>query len=121
MQLSREQQDEALELIESLAWGDLDHSIRDQELALRLALEATRDSFDDWLIAGGDSVDEFSIPTRVLNTLSHRERLAYVARLLRTIALHYGVDSGSNDRPSLLDVEKPHSPARLLHGLNDIV
>jgi hypothetical protein len=44
------QQHAALVVIESLAWGDTDTAIRDLEICLRRALEATGEDFVRWQI-----------------------------------------------------------------------
>jgi hypothetical protein len=48
MQLTDEQRERALALLEHMTWGDMDGYIRDLEAALRLALEATTEDFRRW-------------------------------------------------------------------------
>jgi hypothetical protein len=62
-------------LLETIAWEDMENSIHDVELALRLALEATEDDFRRWEEETGDRLedgrfDEFSLPAKVVADLS---------------------------------------------------
>lgn len=121
------QRTEALALLEQMAWGDMDGDIRDLETALRLALEATADDFQRWEDSLGPDLeakgcDEFSVPVDTIEELSSEERLAYVARLLRSLALSYGVSAEfGGARSGLVGEASKPSPAALLRGLNDIV
>jgi hypothetical protein len=45
VQFNPEQREQALTLLEKMAWGDMDGSILDLESALRLALEVTAEDF----------------------------------------------------------------------------
>jgi hypothetical protein len=94
-QLSDGQRERAVTLIESMAWADLDGSIIDMETALRRAIEATRDDFQRWEqdAEAFGFADEFSLTSETVAELSPEWRLAYVARLLRTVALSYGVST----------------------------
>ena len=86
--------EEAVDLLEDLAWGDIPWSIDTIDRAMQLALEATSDDFARWEnedILG--CIDEFSLTKQQVRDLSERWRLAYVARLLRTIAHEYGVNT----------------------------
>jgi hypothetical protein len=88
-------------------------------------MEATRREFQEWEQHLGARLeheggwDEFTLPDENTNELSCNEKLAYVARLLRSLAMSYGVttDYISADR-SLVADEDPHSPAAILRGLN---
>jgi hypothetical protein len=61
--------------------------------------------------------DEFSLPEEAIADLSSEDRLAYAARLLQSLALHYGVSDYGGRR---LGEASEESPAALLRGLNDI-
>jgi hypothetical protein len=121
------QRAQALDLVEKMAWVDMDNYIRDLENALRLALEATADDFWRWEDDLGpkleaEGFDEFSLPVTVIEELSSEERLAYSARLLRSLALSYGVSAEFGGAENGLVGEADlDSPAGLLRGLNDIV
>jgi hypothetical protein len=118
------QQTEALALLEEMAWGDY---LRNMEGALRLALEATTDDFYGWEEELGpameaDGYDEFSVPPARLEELSLEEKVAYVARLLRTLALAYGVSAEFGvGQGGLVGQAHQTSPASLLRGLNDVL
>jgi hypothetical protein len=56
-----------------------------------------------------------------IETMSPEWKLAYVGRLVRTLALCYGVETGDfGDQPRLLEADA-HSPGGLLRALNDLV
>jgi hypothetical protein len=128
------QQARAVALIEVMAWGDMDYAIRDVETALRLAMDATRAEFLRWEedlgpLFEAEGWEEFSVPATQVEELSDRDKLAYVARLLRTLACSYGVDPGFGylvpgesllERYDRLEHAHASSPAALLNGLNDI-
>jgi hypothetical protein len=130
----------AVELLERLPWGDIDPAICDMEAALRLAMEATREEFQHWEDTIGPELEqdrgwnEFSVPATHVDQFTSEEKLAYVARLLRSLALAYGVSTDPLEAhgarfkqhqqfrpPSLhLGENDPHAPAELLRGLNEI-
>jgi len=121
-QFDAKQRASAWALIESMAWEDMDGSIRDLEAALRLALEATEDDLRRWEEDIGPALeepdfDEFSLRAQTIAELSCEDRLAYVARLLQSLALHYGVSGFGAQQLG----EADSSPAALLRGLNDIL
>jgi hypothetical protein len=114
------QRQAALELIESFKWGDMVSFIRDTELALRLALDATVEYFWQWednmLALEQRFGDEFSLTPGDVESLGPQMRLAYVARLLRSLALIYGVKTEFGGHSQDRD-----GPAALLSGLNEIL
>jgi hypothetical protein len=126
-QFNRKQQSDALALLEQMTWGDIDGDIRGMEEALRLALEATSDDFHRWEEELGPPLeargcDEFSLPDAVLEAMPTDEKLAYVARLLRSLALQYGVSAEfGGARTGLVGEAHEVSPAALLRGLNDLL
>jgi hypothetical protein len=125
-QFDPSQQQAALVAIERMAWGDMDSAIRDLELCLRRALEATAEDFVRWendlaLRFEEDGFDEFNLPRSSIEEMPPEERLSYVARLLRSLALHYGVSAEiGGGRGGLVDEESAASPAGLLRSLNEI-
>ncbi len=73
--------------------------------------------------AGGEArfVDEFSVSVDQLDAMTDQWKLALVARLLRTVAIMYGVSTDYvADQPNV-GQEATGTPAALLRGLNDIV
>ena len=118
---------QALAFLEELPWGDIDQQIFDMELALQLAIEATAAEFQYWEntlrpAIESDGYDEFSLPPDRTTDLNDHERLAYVARLLRSLALAYGIKSTlcASRSQRLVNDAKAHSPAGVLRGLNVI-
>jgi hypothetical protein len=101
--------------------GTWTNAIRDLEICHRRALEATRDDWVRWdkelrpaFEADGFDEPDFSLPADAIEEMSREQRLAYVAGLLRELALYYGLHqcgSGS-DRTS---------PARLWRSLPSAV
>jgi hypothetical protein len=127
-QFNEAQRAQALDLIESLAWGDMEKGICGFEAALALALEAVGDAIDLWEVEGEERFrDEFELSSEQVASLDAEWRLAYIARLLCTAAHLYGVPSdglpGRNEgelTPPITWTDWNSSPARLLRGLNDI-
>jgi hypothetical protein len=119
--MSTEQQARVVGLVSKLAWGSVDDALRDMELALRLALEATREAFRMWEESADDEgfEDEFALTPDQVRNLSPEWQLAYVSSLLRTLALSYGVSAGLGGGP-LVGEADTNTPAILLRGLNDI-
>ena len=128
-QFNDAQRTQAIDLIESLAWGCSRSHSRTQ-LASALALEAVGDAIDLWEEEGEERFEgEFQLSTDQAASLNHEWRLAYIGRLLRTAAYAYGVPPhGTPGRTTEGDVTPPaswdedaNSIARLARGLNDIV
>ena len=112
MQLDRRHRLEAIDLIDAVPWGDMDGHIRCMEAALARALAATAEEFPLWEAEGEDHyVDEFSLGGEDVAEMSLEWRLAYVGRLVRSLALCYGVSTGDfgDDDPPLL-LANPNSP-----------
>lgn len=109
-----------------MAWGDMDNAIRGLEICLRRALKATGEDFARWENDLGPGLeqagfDEFNLPRNLIEEMPLDERLAYVARLLRSLALDYGVSAEfGGGRGGLVGEAQTTSPAALLRGLNDI-
>jgi hypothetical protein len=125
-ELNWDQRHRVLHLIDGIAWGDMDRSICALEATLGLALKVTVDDLAHWeeeleprLNANGIQ-DEFSVPAEAVEAMSTEERLAYVARLIKTVGLVYGLYGGFSARAQELPVGADQSPAALLRGLNDI-
>jgi hypothetical protein len=110
-----------------MTWGDVDGYIRGMEEALRLSLEATSRDFYRWEEEIGPPLeargyDEFSLPEASLQAMPTEEKLAYGGRLLRSLALHYGVSAEfGGARTGLVGEAHEVSPGALLRGLNDIL
>jgi hypothetical protein len=119
--MNEEQRTRVFDLVSELPWADFDAAILDQELNLRLALEATQEAFLMWEAAAKDNgfEDEFSLTPSQVRELPSKWRLAYVARLLRNLALSYGVSTEFGGGP-LVGADYPATPAAILRGLNDI-
>ncbi len=129
-QFNDAQRTQAIDLIESLPWGDVREAIRGLEVALALALEAVGDAVDLWEEEGEERFEgEFQLSTDQVASLDHEWRLAYIGRLLRTAAYAYGVPPhGTPGRTTEGEVTPPiswhedaGSIARLVRGLNDIL
>jgi hypothetical protein len=122
MQLNPHQRQEALALIEQIPWGDMDGAIRTIEESLDRALAATAGEFPLWEAEGEERyVDEFTASGEDVDEMSLEWRLAYVGRLVRSLALLYGVSTGDFGEDPPLLLAEPCSPAGLLRALNDLV
>ncbi len=109
--------------MESISWGDMDAHIRTVEDALVRAVEATSEDFRLWQEQADDCGmhDEFALEPEDVDALTPEWRLAYVARLLRSLAMPYGLrETESHRKPSRLG-EDEDSIAALVHGINDLV
>jgi hypothetical protein len=121
-QLDRAQQREVLARIEEIPWGDMEGHIYAVEEALEKAVAATAPEFPLWEAEGEERYrDEFSVSEDEIAVMSDEWRLAYVSRLVRSLASCYGVGTGDfgNEPPFLL--ADPHSPGGLLRALNDLI
>jgi hypothetical protein len=116
-----EQQERALRFLDDLPWDDVDGYIRAFEDALRVALEATREDFLRWEQHADEAgySDEFSLTQEQVDELSDEWRLAWVARLLRNMALMYGVGAEFRGAPLAGETE-PWSVGGIVRTLNDI-
>ena len=115
------QEERALDLLAELPWADVDAAIRGMEECLRLALEATGESFrmrEEGAEENGFG-DEFSLTQTLLDEPSPEWPLAYVARLLRSLALNYGVSAEFGGGPLVREAAAA-TPAAILRELNDI-
>ena len=127
-QFNPRQQAEALALLEQMLWGDMDHAIYGLEICLRRALEATFEDYLRWENDIGpayeeDGYEECTLPRELIEEMSPEDKLAYLARLIRDLAIDYGVgyELGAA-RPGVLVAEADKSSiAALLRGLNDIL
>lgn len=109
-----------LAFLDDLPWGDVEGAIRTLEEALRLALEATVNDFQLWEDHADSEgfPDEFDLSQEQIDSLSDQWRIAYIARLLRSIALAYGV-SVYREGP-LVGNTTPASVGGVVRELNDI-
>ena len=123
-QFDPSQQQRAITLLESFPWGDMDAYIPALEDALRRAMEGTRQEFQDWedTVAPQLGIDEFGLSADDIKALPCRAKLAWVARMLRTLAMAYGVSTDFLCPDGIVVGEaESDTPAALLRGLNDIV
>jgi hypothetical protein len=113
--MNNEQQARVAEFISQLPWGDFDGAICDVQLSLRLLLEATREALLMWEAEAEERgyEDEFSLTTDDVRNLTDEWRLAYVGRLIKSLALVYGLRENAREAEA-------HTPAGVLHRLNDI-
>jgi hypothetical protein len=117
LQFGPSQQEAALNLIESMPWGDTGPAIADLESTLKRALEATDGDFARWENDLGPrfeqaGFDEFTLPPGLIEDMTTDQRLAYVARLLTSLTFAY---AGACDPEGEVD---DGSPAALLRGLD---
>ncbi|MDX6450622.1 MAG: hypothetical protein QOH16_671 [Gaiellaceae bacterium] len=103
MQLNSVKRQRMIEAIEEAVLGDIAASCETVDLGLRRALDATADDFQRW--EQGASLrgerDEFSLESAEVEAMSGKERLAYVARLLHSIALSFGTETEYNQQTSM--------------------
>jgi hypothetical protein len=117
MDLTRDQQRRVLAIARATPWGDTAASLSLIDEALARAMDASRDEFVFWeeKAHGAGFTDEFSVGEA--SSLSVEWRFALVARLLRSIAMAYGVGTGySGDRIGqvILEADVAATPLREL-------
>jgi hypothetical protein len=91
MHLSTEQQNAVLAVVESLPWAEIKGNTETLESALRLALELTQEQFAFWHEHAEPAGFESELDRVEIAELPADWTFALVARLLRTIALSYGL------------------------------
>src|SRR4051812_31590841 len=88
--MNAEQETRVRDLLADLPWDDLDGALRVMEECLRLALDATRHALVRWDEEADDRFsNEFSLTSAQVDDLPLEFRLAYVARLVKSLALNY--------------------------------
>lgn len=121
-QLDPEQQRAAVALIDAIPWGDMEAHIYAVEEALEKAVAATAPEFPLWEAEGEERYrDEFSVREEEIAAMSNEWRLAYVSRLLRSLAFCYGVGTGDFGNEPRFLLADPHSPGGLLRALNGLI
>lgn len=114
------QVERARALLETTAWGDTIPATEGVAESLRYAMQLTRDEFVAWETEfDGDRIDEFEVPPQEARAMTPEWRLAHLARLVRSIAMNYGVDTdyGKSQPTGRLE---PNSPAAVLAELAEI-
>jgi hypothetical protein len=76
-----------------LPWGDVGPRIQDVRDTLEYLMLLTRDAFAVWEneLADRFFASEFDLPLDVATALPTMQRLAHVARLVRSMAMTYGI------------------------------
>lgn len=116
--------EELIAVLQDLPWGDVQGQLSVLDHALRLGLQATGQDFLLWESKAQEELgvdDEFSLKPDDIQMLSEEWILAYVARLLRTVALMYGIRTEFS--PGLLGARQLDGPGSgaIVRRLNDIV
>lgn len=91
MQLTNHQQQEVLRIVSKIPWGDVESALKVIDDGLAIAMRATREDFIRWEHHHDDAgfIDEFSIAD--ISALATEWRYALTARVIRSIAMAYGV------------------------------
>ena len=95
MRLNSAKRQRVIEAVEAAPWGDITASCKTVDIGLRRALDATALDFQRWAQEStlrGER-DEFTLESAEVQAMSAEQRLAYVARLLRSIALSFGTET----------------------------
>jgi hypothetical protein len=113
--------------LEAMPWANVGARIEGVRNTLLYALDLTTDAFQRWELELADKhfSSEFDIPVAQARRLRTEDRLAHIARLLRSLALDYGlqihVRTDTQDDASVAPVAPPvdiDSPAWILHQLD---
>jgi hypothetical protein len=110
MQLTPQQRQEVIAYVERVAWGDIEGAVKSVDEALRLAISLTRDDFRYWEDTFEDSSDEFTL-ARTVDSLDPPERLALLARLIRSVAVCWGMKTELGGSPGEICWEPYHAAA----------
>jgi hypothetical protein len=80
-------------LVGQTPFADIANALVGVEIVLGLATEATREAFWLWeeQADAAGYADEFALDSAQIEAMSDEWRLAYIARLLRTVALDVGI------------------------------
>jgi hypothetical protein len=99
MSLSAEQRRAVVSIVESTAWATVAGSVATLDAALKLALELTREDFALWHEHLESAGYENEFDEVMIRDLPDELKSALVARLLRTIAMAYGVGTEFGSKP----------------------
>lgn len=93
MKMTNHQKIEVMRALEAAPLADIETSLVGVEVVLELALQVTHDDFLRWEDEGAvlGYGDELALDTLEVAAMPTEWRLAYVARLLRTLALDLGI------------------------------
>jgi hypothetical protein len=122
-QFDRQARIEALAAIERNPWGDAAQAVEGVDQGLLLAMEATTTAFLLWQVddAGEQRFgDEFELTPQQVDDLDPEWRLAYVARLIRTLALYWGVATEFSSSALGTPEEEASCPGSLMRKLTAI-
>ena len=111
---------EALAAIERNPWGDVAPAVEGIDQGLLLAMEATTTAFHLWQAddAGEQRFgDEFELTPQQVDDLDPEWRLAYVARLIRTIVQCWGVATEFSSSALGTPDEETSCPGSLMRKL----
>jgi hypothetical protein len=111
----------ARKLLETTAWSDTHAAAKAVAEGLRYARELTQDD----VIAGeteldGNRIDECAVHPQEARAMPTEWRLAHLARLIRSIAINYGLDPDERTAQPT-DRLNSNSPAAVLAELDEIV
>ena len=123
-QFDRQARIKALAAIERNPWGDVVQAVEGVDQGLLLAMGATTGAFLLWHAddAGERRFgDEFELTPQQVDDLDPEWRLAYVARLIRTIALCWGVATEFSSSALGTPDEEASSPGSLMRKLTAIM
>lgn len=111
---------DVLHRVAGIPWGDTSGALEDIGECLERVLAATRAEFLLWEDRGEEiGLDEFSLERRHVETMSPEWKLAYVARLVQSLAMAYGGAGLFSADDVSLELD-PGSPGGLLHALDGI-
>lgn len=122
-QFDRQARVRALAAIESRPWGDVSQAVKTIDQGLLLAMEATTGAFLLWQADdAGEQLfgDEFTLTAQQVADLDPEWRLAYVARLIRSLALCWGVATEFSSSALGARDEASSRPGSLMRNLTAI-
>ena len=93
--------DRRLEVLENVAWDDVENDLGDVKELLGLMAETVTEPLRVWQTEGVERYgDEFSVSTKQREAMDERMHAAYVAQLNATLASRLGANSHEGEKPA---------------------
>jgi hypothetical protein len=121
VKLNADQRNAVIALVEETPWGDIEGALSSFEEALRIALEHTTSEFAIWHEYVEERGFEDEYDEAKLRDLPGGWRPALIARLLRSMALSYGLRTEFGAGPLGNPCDHPTHLGSLLRRLDAIV
>ena len=106
----------AFKVLDAGLFGEFPLPLKDTEEDLRLLLDITDADRERW----PEDRNELAIGRAEVDAMPPAEKLSYVARMIRWLAIDYGVATGKGPEPRMT-ASDADMPAGLLRRLSDVL